>query len=397
MKISLELIKKNIYWVISLILFGLVVIFSFVMLITLEVSADVDETTLGFIVLSNHSDEEKKALILQGIQTWEEQAQFTLHYQEYHVSLDLDMFVFEVDETMDSLVPNQRNLASFSLNDSEIAQWMNTLSLVVGPTIMNHFDQVTFFDHVLGDVMSLSRIQTYELTHYLSQDIMGTVIHSAVIDSISAFDVNEITSKLNDIVILGLSRFSLLDTLSDLSLSNEQLSIIASGMLGVIHSSNMTSFDFEIYQYLPSWASQGQNVRILQVNGYDLSFYNGLNTDFTIRITEINASSLRFELIGYPYITQYQTTTTISQVIDYQTIIHDDETIDALTPGVIITETAEAFIYDVIVQTGVNGMIYETIRTKVPYQDEPSATMIYYEHYFPIDEIIHRHIVLKGD
>jgi len=388
--------KKNLYWIISVILFGLVTIFSAVMLITLEVSAEADETSIGFIFLGNRSEDEKETVILQGIQTWKDQAQYTLRYQGYQVPIDLDIFVFNIEETINGLVVNQNNPAIFTILESQSLVWIDSLTSVVGATIINEFDQAMFFDDVMDDVMTLSRIKTYELNDYLSTDLMDTIISSSTMDDIITDDVDVIIENVSEIIIPKQSRFSLLDALSEISLTNEQLSILASGILSVIQETHLTSLQFNIYQYLPIWATQGQNVRIMQVNGYDLTFYNGSNMDYRIRIDQVTNTSIRFEFVGYPYITVYESTSSLFEVINYQTIIYDDETIDQLTPGVIITETDTEFIYELIVQAGSNGSIYETIRTMTPHQGDAVSMVIFYEHYLPVDEIIHRHIVEKG-
>ncbi len=396
MKINLKLFKKNVYWVISLILFGLVVIFSSVMLITLEIGAEADETSIGFIFLGNRSADERESVISQGIQTWQEQAQYTIRYQGYQIPVNLNIFAFDMEKTTETLVSNQNNLAIFNVNESEKSVWLNTMTSIMGATIMDTFDDETFFDDVLDDVMTLSRIKSYDLVNYLDTDLMDYVLNTETMTSISSDDVDDIITAVTDIVIPKMSRFSLLDALNDLTLNNEQLSIIASGILSIIDDSHFTSLDFEIYQYLPSWATQGQNVRILEVNDFDLSFYNSSMNDYRIHISNPSETSLRFELMGYPYITEYASTTQLLEVIAYQTIIYDDETIDALTPGVIITETATEFIYQVVIQNGTNGAIYETLRTMTPYQGDVQTITIYIEHYLPIDEIIHQHIVEKG-
>ncbi len=395
MKINLKLFKKNIYWVISLILFGLVVIFSSVMLITLEIGAEADETSIGFIFLGNRSADERETVISQGIQTWQDQAQYTIRYQGYQIPVNLDIFAFDMEKTIDALISNQNNHAIFNVIESEKSLWLDSVTLIMGDTIMNTFDEESFFDDVMNDVMTLSRIKSYDLVDYIGTDLMDYVLSTSMLSNISGDDVDDIVASVSEIIIPKSSRFSLLEALSDLTLSNEQLSIVASGILSVIDDSDFTSLNFEIYQYLPSWAIQGHNVRILAVNDFDLSFYNGSMSDYKIQISQISDTSLRFELVGYPYITEYTSATQLSEVISYQTIIYDDETIDALTPGVIITETATEFIYQVIIQQGVNGAIYETVRTITPYQGDTQTITIFIEHYLPIDEIIHQHIVEK--
>lgn len=396
MKINIEPFKKNIYWIISVILFGLVVIFSTVMLITLEISSEADETSIGFIYLGNRSDDEKESLISQGVQSWQDQAQYTLNYQGYQIPINLDMFDFDLENTISSIIPNQNNDAVFMILEPIKELWINDLTSVVGSTVINQFDQSTFFEDVMRDVSSLSRLKVYNFTDYLDVSLQDTVLNVSTLTQISASDVTAIITEVSEISIQGQSRFSLLETMSSKTLSNEQLSIIASGMLDVMKNSHLTSFDFEIYQYLPSWAEQGKNVRILKVNELDLSFYNGLHMDYHILISQESSTSLKFELIGYPFITQYESSSVLKEVIDYQTLIYDDESIDQFTQGVIITETDTEYIYQVIIQTGVNGAIYETSRTITPYQGNPSTIQIFYEHYLPIDEVIHQHIVEKG-
>jgi hypothetical protein len=208
-------------------------------------------------------------------------------------------------------------------------------------------------------------------------------------------DVDQIIEKISSIEIPKQRRFSLLEQIDDLGLTNEQMSIIASGLQGVIVNTHFNGFIFEQNIETPSWASPGQDVRILRVNRFDFTFFNSLDYGFSLEIEEVNNNTLSFSLLGIPYITTYTSEFVVQATIPYQTIYIDNDTINELTPGVIITETDEEFIYRVLIQSGINGEVIFYNRTTTVTGSAPVTIKLFDEQYLPVDEIYHEHIVEK--
>jgi hypothetical protein len=110
----------------------------------------------------------------------------------------------------------------------------------------------------------------------------------------------------------------------------------------------------------------------------------------------LDSTSLQFDLIGYPFISGYQIEFTEAEVIPFKTFIIDDLSINAATPGVLITETATDFIYRLLVQSGIPGSVIFCERTETRIGVVPIIVRLFIEQIVPVDEIYRENIVSKG-
>ena len=91
-----------------------------------------------------------------------------------------------------------------------------------------------------------------------------TSLNISSMTNINASDVEAIDNALDQIEILPKTRFSVLEILGPLHLTNEQYSVISTGMLNVLSKSHMNGFIFNTNPVTPLWATPGFNVRIFK-------------------------------------------------------------------------------------------------------------------------------------
>ncbi len=391
-----QIINRNLYLSVTLILLVASIAFAGVTLGVLGVSSNVDQTSVGTIYLGEYEESQYSVVLAREIATWKRTVDYRIKFQGSEVALDLDPFVFLSTDTIESIQKDKTNPALFSLLEVDQEAFETIMTNQFTQDIMDHFDFDTFYDDLDASMEKLDIIKIYDLSDYLSEELKTYEIDTTEITNILAADVSEIIGKIASITIEPGSRFSLLETLANTVLSNNQLSIIASAMQKLTQNTNFSGFVFEQNYILPNWAEQGKNVRILLVNQYDFSFYNNLDYSFTVIIDQVDANTLSFSLQGYPYITNYFTTSVEQAPVLFQTIYIDNPDIDETTPGVIVTETDTEYTYHLLLQDGSDGKIISYMRTTTTLNGTPVTVKLYDEMYDAINMIYEENIVDKG-
>ncbi|MDP3130263.1 MAG: hypothetical protein Q8N15_02890, partial [Bacillota bacterium] len=223
-----------------------------------------------------------------------------------------------------------------------------------------------------------------------------TVLATSLIDGLSADDVDAIVAVAGDVAISALDRFSLLETFAASDLDNDRLSILASGMQAVSVGTRFQSFLYRTLPVMPGWAEIGANVRILRVNGLDFSFYNPMDSDYRFVVTEADATTLRIELIGHPFVETIDAIWERAAFVPFPIETIEDLTLNAATPGVIVIDTDNETIYRVVVRTGVDGEIWFLNRTVTAPGEAPVEAMVAIDERPSVAAIYRENIVPKG-
>ena len=390
-----QLVKRNLYLSITLEILAVSLVFAGIIFAVFSGDNSVDQTSVGFIYLGNSSETQYQSILEREISSWQDSAEFDVQFQGYSLELELNWFELDIEKTIDDIVKDEDNIAYFTLSSANRLLLESALQSTFTSEIIDSFDLDLFIEDIHSDIQKLYSRKTYELSDFLDVVLFENIIDTTTVSNINITDVDQIIEKINSIEIPEQKRFSLLEQIDDLGLTNEQMSIIASGLQGVIVNTHFNGFIFEQNIESPSWASPGQDVRILRVNQFDFTFFNSLDYGFLLEIEEVNDNTLSFTLLGIPYITTYTSESLVQATIPYQNIYIDNDTINEFTPGVIITETDEEFIYRVLIQSGINGEVIFYNRTTTVTGSAPVTIKLFDEQYLPVDEIYHEHIVEK--
>lgn len=390
-----QLFKQNAYFTIALIVLLLSITFAGVTLVVFSIGNSVDQTSIGFIYLGNYEEDQYDSVLNREIRLWKENANYKIQFQDYTYMIDLDLFEFDLQETLSNILKNEENTAYFTISNENLIILGNDINNQFTSIYSDEFDIDSFIEDLISDISHLKNLKVYELSEYLSAGIELSILDQTQISNLLSLNVDQIVSNVSDVTINMNERFSLLDQLGHLSLTNEQLSIIASGIQGIVLDTNFSGYIFEQNYALPLWASSGQNVRILRVNDFDFSFFNGSDYDYQITIEKVNATTLRFTLIGYPWITTYETNAIFQIEIPFQTIYIENTDIDEFTLGVIITETDTEYIYHLLIQEGIPGQVTFYLRTVTRIGSASEVTRLFDEQTLPINAIYYENIVEK--
>ena len=391
-----QLFKRNAYFTITLIVLLLSVTFAGVTLAVFSLGNTVDQTSIGFIYLGSYDEDRYESILNREINAWKINAEYKIQYQDYTYLIPLNLINFNYDDTISRLTKNENNLAYFDISTANLLILKDEIEEQFTASIYAQFDFDQFYLDFDQDIQSLKDRKVYELSDYLDSSVESTILAQKNLLNVDAADVDYIIGEVAELTIYANERFSLLTQLGSLDLTNEQLSIIASGIQGVIINTNFNGFIFNQNYTEPIWATSGQNVRVLRVNNFDFTFFNDFDFDYSITISKVNSTTLSFTLTGYPYISDYQTASVFQVSIPFPTIYIDNPDIDDLTPGVIVTETDTEYIYHVLIQSGVDGQVVFFMRTTTRLGESSETSRLFSEQLLPITAIYYENIVEKG-
>lgn len=390
-----SLSSQTLYFYISILVLIFAVLFGVVLFSIFGFGNVVNQTTVGFIYLGNTPREQYSTVLTQQVTQWKNSATYEITFQDYAYEVDLSLFDFQVSQTVSNIIEDERNPALFTISDANKLVLLQDLSEHFGTTIGNGVVINNLTTRLITDFRLLYSEKTYSLNTYIDPTLAENVIADTTIDDVALSDVGAILSTVTTLTIHPLSRFSVLDELGDTVLTNEQMSIIASGLQDLSKSTPFNGFVFDQNLTMPAWAEPGKNVRILEVSEFDYSFYNPLDYELTVNISSNATDEVTLALVGFPFITTYVTVAETQIVIPFTTVYEYDDTINELTTDVIITDTVSETIYQLLIQSGVDGGILFYQRTGTLLDGTQSTTRIFTEQYALVPEIYRENRVAK--
>lgn len=389
-------LKRNLYFMISLVTVFLTVVFAVVLLFVLDLGKSVSQTSVGFVYLGSYERNEYEDVLAPRITQWQNTADYELSYQEYTWEIDLNYFAFDALQTAVEVREDVNNPAFFTLSQANEALLYQSLTSDLTNDLIQAFDFDALLSDLTLDMKLLKNRKLYELKDYLDPSLFTTVIDTLSVDQIDPLIVNELTEAFQEpLVIPANERFYLIESTNELDLSNEALSVIASALQYLTVKTPVEGYIFERYQDLPLWASPGVNVRILKLSNYDFSFFNPLQEALEMSLEQTAADILVFTLTGLPLLTTYEKDEVMGPTIYYQTTFVDNPLLDALTPGVVVTDTDTETTYELEILAGTNGYTTYYVRRVTPLGGTISEIELYTEQTLPINRIVEQNIVVK--
>ncbi|MBN2876563.1 MAG: hypothetical protein JXL85_02810 [Bacilli bacterium] len=396
MKAFLQYIKSNILVILSVLLFGLSAFFAYTISNSMGYFNPNDQTLVGTIYISNYEESQYQSIITSEIIDWKDKASFNIIYQNIEYEIDLNIFDLDLDGTISAIVKDEINDVLFNLSNLKQDELHADLDSVYTSNIINHLDWDTFLETLNSDVQKMNIFKSYALEDFLEDDLYLSILDSVTISNINPDDVTNIIALIDSINIQANSRFSLLSQLSGIGLTNNQLSILASGIQKITNNTPFTGYIFVQNNVLPDWAGEGMNVRLLQANNYDFSFYNELNLDYTVNVEQTSSTSITLSLVGYPFVADYSVSKVEESSIPYSTIYTENLDLDETTVGIITIVDGDETTYRLLVQDGVNGKVLSYVRTTILPDSTEYTQIIYREIYYPTPEVYEENTVSEA-
>ncbi len=388
--------KRNFYFMISLISLVLTISFAIVVFAVLDLSKDVESTSVGFIYLGSYEEKQYTNILAPRITSWQKTSDYEVKYQEYSWTIDLELFEFDLTRTINSVVSDQNNKAYFILSEENENELYLDLTEHMSDDLVEGFLFDEFVLDLTSDLELLKNRKTYDIKNYLTTELSQSVIDTVIIDDIPEDLITEFNElNMSELVIPANMRFQLLEAFKYITVSNESLSIIASALQYLLVKTPVEGFIFQPHTDLPVWANKGMNVRILKINQYDFSFFNPLKENMVLEIEQKDADSIEFTLKGYPFLTTYEREVVLGPTIYRQTTYIDNPTLNAATPGIVVSETDTETIYTLTIVEGLDGFVTYYKRVVTPLDDDQTSVTLYFEQTLPVDETKEEHRVEK--
>lgn len=388
--------KRNIYFMISIITLFIAIVFAGTMFFVNDISNPPSSTVLGSIYLGAYEEDQYENVINNQINAFLNDVAYEISYQDSIYEIPLTLFDYDHDQTMASLNENKVNQAYFSITDENQLILEEQLELNFSNDVYLAINVEDLISQIKDDMGDMTSLKQYQLADYFIENTDQTDLNQESISNIDAEDVSQIDLLVDQIIINPNSRYSMLDNLGTLDLSNDQLSIISTGLLKVLAKSHMNGFMFNTNPVIPAWASIGYNVRILKVNQYDFSFFNSFDYTYYINIEQTSTTSLSFSLTGVPYVDTYNVEIEDKISIPRNTIYYDNDLLDENTPDVIITETDTEITYLLLIEDGHDGNIYYINRIVTDVFGTTTQYKLYEEQYDSQSRIYDQLIVEIG-
>jgi hypothetical protein len=381
---------------ISIITLFIAIVFAGTMFFVNDISNPPSSTVLGSIYLGAYEEDQYENVINNQINAFLNDVAYEISYQDSIYEIPLTLFDYDHDQTMASLNENKVNQAYFSITDENQLILEEQLELNFSNDVYLAINVEDLISQIKDDMGDMTSLKQYQLADYFIENTDQTDLNQETISNIDAEDVSQIDLLVDQIIINPNSRYSMLDNLGTLDLSNDQLSIISTGLLKVLAKSHMNGFMFNTNPVIPAWASIGYNVRILKVNQYDFSFFNSFDYTYYINIEQTSTTSLSFSLTGVPYVDTYNVEIEDKISIPRDTIYYDNDLLDENTPDVIITETDTEITYLLLIEDGHDGNIYYINRIVTDVFGTTTQYKLYEEQYDSQSRIYDQLIVEIG-
>ncbi|BCR35578.1 hypothetical protein [Mariniplasma anaerobium] len=388
--------KRNIYFMISIITLFIAVVFAGTMFFVNDISNPPSSTTLGSVYLGAYEEDQYDNVINNEITAYIDGAVFEISYQDSMFDIPLSLFEYNHEQTMSSIIDNQVNQAYFSISDENKVILEQQLELNFSNRVYSVVNVDDLMSQIIEDMGHMTSLKQYQLADYFVEDTNQSVLNQVTVRNISVADVSQINQLVDQIIITPNSRYSILENLATLDLTNVQLSVISTGLLEVLAKSHINGFMFNSNPLIPSWATIGYNVRILRINQYDFSFFNSFEYTYYVNIEQTGQTSLSFTLTGVPFVNEYNVEIENKIIIPRDTIYYENDLLDEFTPNIIIEDAEFETTYLLLLQDGYDGSIYYINRSVTDVFGTTNQYKLYEVQYNAQSRIYEQFVVEKG-
>ena len=342
----MKLLKRNAYVIFTFFVLLLSVAFAAFIYLTYGHGDDIDTTSVGYFSVSvSESKEQQKANLTSNIDSWKQRVNYEVEYQGIKCKFDINVLDFDSDKTISSLVKNKQNKAYFQLNDAKKEEFKNLLKETYGNSIytkINLDGENGLFRDLMSNAELLKTFYSVDLHPFVYQNGTNFVtLSEGFLTGVSEANIDKIMASLSssDESVSGSfeivpGKFSMLKYFADSDLTNEQLSIIATGLANIIVESSFLSVEVEKSMLKPFCDSTVAAFMVVKPNNendkdtHDLSFYNPETYSFTVELVKSSSDTINFKLNGDPYVNKYVKNIKTENV-DYKTTEILDPTIAA--------------------------------------------------------------------
>ena len=267
-----------------------------------------ENTTIGSLNISGQSKREVSTLLTDAAANWTKNTVLGITYKESKMTVDNEIFTFQIDKTLDSLLSNKKNAAVVSVKTESLQEDLYDMSLALASTSLN-IDKLVKDLAVHAEFLT-EGTKTLELENYIDGDTgEDEVIAEATVNLGKAETaIKELIPLIQPIEVEGETQFSLLQKMSELEGKKYQpdtLSRLATAIYGVVLPTNFSILERNISNQLPGYAELGFEAHIDSEIGHDLVFANTNDSTYRIEL-QVEGKKLKATLKGQTFLNSYE-------------------------------------------------------------------------------------------
>ncbi|MEW9107960.1 MAG: G5 domain-containing protein [Cytobacillus gottheilii] len=305
-----------------------------------------EKTLVGSVDVTGLSRQEAYEQILQNTKLWQEQSTLTFNYKEKDEQVDLSIFSFDVDSSLQAVKEGGTYPLLVTVNEDELALKL----LEISPELTSDDFQEEKLRTELLNMASLLHTgsQTMKLQTFFAQAEEDQVVAEATLAADEAYEsLEKWTQAVSQIEIEPQSQLSLLKYIEEngltSSFSSETLSHIASAMYKTVLSTNFLISERHISRLLPDYAEAGFEAKVDPAKNMDFIISNTNDSSFTLEFKLID-NQFHVSLKGSPFLYEYSLSLEDQEVFKPKTIVQydaklrfgEEQTVSEGSDGVII-------------------------------------------------------------
>lgn len=271
-----------------------------------------DNTTIGSLDISGESKREASMLLTNASEKWAEKTVLDITYKESKMTVDNEIFTFQTDKTIDSLLSNQKNIAIVSVNSDALLEDIYDMALSLASASLDK-DKLAKDLAVSAEFLTEGS-KTLELENYIDGDTGEdeVIAESTVNLGKAASAMEELISMIQPIEVKAETQFSLLQKMSELdgkTYNSDTLSRLATAIYEAVLPTNFSIIERNISNQLPGYAELGLEAHVDSEIGHDLVFANTNDATYRIEL-QVEGKKLKATLKGQSFLNTYEIKTT---------------------------------------------------------------------------------------
>lgn len=331
-------------------------------------------TYIGNIDITGFSQAEMEQKLVDEIMKWRSSDPIVFGYQDRIVTLDKELILFDVKETIRSIVDGNATGIIVSVDNA-----------VISETLINQLDKETvntikiseLGQEILGYAADLSLIPEIRLESFLMvQDQVSDepeVVSEVVLNvSTESQALTQIVNQLDGMSVNPKSTLSLCAALEDFNTNSDLVNRISSAIYQAVLQTNFEIIERHTGNELISEDTLGFQA-IVTSKDKDLIFYNPNDDSYKVQLT-IDQTKLTIAVIGKPFPSRYEVIGKDKKIIQPRTIIH-------------YSSEGKAG-QEKVLQQGKNGYVVKVYKQVYNQQNLVKEMLVSKDYYAPINKIV---------
>ncbi|MGD6899088.1 G5 domain-containing protein [Bacillus infantis] len=281
-------------------------------------------TRIGNVDVSGLTHDEALLKISSGQEVWRENTQLTFRYKEKEKSIPLEIFTFDLDESVKAAVNKNDNQLITTVDDNLLTELLQGISAELAEGKLDSsrlISDLRMYVAVLEDGSHMIKLDTY-----LPVSESEVVISEASITYHEASkDLADWAERFPSIEIDPQSRISILGILKENNIvyNERSLSIISSLIYRTVLSSNFTIAERHISRALPSFTEAGFEARADKNKNMDLIFLNPNDQSYKLKFS-YSDDLFYVALTGQEYMYSYDVKLKDKETFKPKTVVQFD-------------------------------------------------------------------------